>query len=329
MIWNGKNVLVTGAGGFIGSHLTEMLVKKGANVRAFLRYNSKNKAGFLDYLPDTVKENIEFFFGEIRELEAVQRALKNIDVVFNLAALIGIPYSYLHPQEVFNTNTKGILNILSAARNKSIDKIVHTSTSEVYGSALYIPIDEKHPLQPQSPYSASKIAADAVAMSFYYSFHTPVAIIRPFNTYGPRQSERAVIPTIITQAITKKSVKLGNTNTIRDFTFVEDTAEGFIKIAESDKSVGEIINIGSGSEISISDLCKKIAGLAGKDIVIETDEIRVRPKDSEVSRLLADNTRAKELADWKPKIGLEEGIKKTIEYIRENIHLYNPDKYIV
>lgn len=329
MNWKNKKVLVTGAGGFIGSHLTEQLVNHGATVRAFLRYNSRSFEGFISTLAESIKNKIELFYGEVRELETIREAMKGVDVVFNLAALVGIPYSYQHPHEVFETNTMGILNIVSVAREQGIEKIVHTSTSEVYGSAIYVPIDEKHPLQPQSPYSASKIGADALALSFFHSFNLPVSIIRPFNSYGPRQSERAVIPTIIIQALMKNEVSLGNLETTRDFTFVEDTARGFIKIAESDKSIGEVINIGSGKDISIGELCKKIAGFVGKQVEIKNDSNRMRPEKSEVKRLRASIQKAKELTGWEPQIPLDDGLKRTIDYIKANKHLYDPNKYVV
>ncbi len=327
MNWKGKKVLVTGAGGFIGSHLVENLVELGAGVRAFLRYTSDNDIGNLNELSSRVRESIEIYYGEIRDFDSVKGAMDDIDIVFNLAALIGIPYSYQHPIEVFETNTFGILNILSASRDMQLERIIHTSTSEVYGSALYVPIDEKHPLQPQSPYSASKIAADAMAMSFYYSFGTPLSIIRPFNTYGPRQSVRAVIPTIILQLINKSKISLGSLKPKRDFTFVKDTVNGFIKMAASPKSIGETINIGSSIEISIEDLAKKIAALIGKEIRIRTDNIRLRPEKSEVNRLFASHEKAKKLIDWQPAYSLEQGLKETIEFYKKNSKKYYIDQY--
>lgn len=327
MNWKGKRVLVTGAGGFIGSHLTEYLINHGAAVRAFLRYTSGGSYGQLDELSEDIKDKLEIYKGEVREFDSVKGAMKNIDVVFNLAALIGIPYSYQHPFEVFETNTLGILNILSIARDMKIERIVHASTSEVYGSAQYVPIDEKHPLQPQSPYSASKIAADAIAMSFYYSFGTPVSIIRPFNTYGPRQSVRAIIPTIILQLIKKDEISLGSIETKRDFTFVKDTVSGFIKIAESQNSIGEAINIGTSSEISVGDLAKKIAHILGKELKVSVEKERIRPKQSEVSRLLASNQKAKELVGWKPEYSLDAGLKETVEFYKLNWKKYYKEEY--
>ena len=325
----GKKILVTGGGGFIGSHLTETLVKSGSQVRAFLHYNSRNDNGFIKEFSSEIRENVDIFYGDIRELATVRQAIRDMDVVFNLAALVGIPYSFKNPQEVVGTNTIGTLNVLIAAKDEGIEKVIQTSTSEVYGSAAYVPIDEKHPLQPQSPYSASKIGSDSLALSFFFSYDLPVSIIRPFNAYGPRQSARAVIPVIVTQALTRKEISLGNLFPTRDFTYVSDTIDGFIKIAESEKSIGEVINIGSGTEISIGDLVKKILQISGKEVKIKTDSSRERPGKSEVSRLCADNQKAKDLLGWVPKIKLEEGLQKTIEYIAQNIDLYNFKKYII
>jgi NAD dependent epimerase/dehydratase len=327
--WDRKKVLVTGAGGFIGSHLTERLFELGAKIRAFVRYTSRADEGFIKYFSDDLRKNIDIVYGDIRELETVAKAMDSVDIIFNLAALVGIPYSYIHPQEVIEANTIGTLNVLMAARDAGIEKLVQTSTSEVYGTARYVPINEDHPKQPQSPYSASKIAADAIALSFYNSFDLPVAVIRPFNTYGPRQSDRAVIPSIISQALTKDKLTLGNTAPTRDFTFVTDTAEGFIKVAESEKSVGMEINIGSGQEISIEDLVRKIISLVGRDIVVEHDKERVRPVQSEVERLCADNTRARKILGWLPKVSLTHGLEETISFIKSNPGFYDPDKYRV
>jgi len=325
----GKRVLVTGGGGFIGSHLTERLAVLGASVRVFLRYNSRGDSGFVSEFPQGLMDSIEVYYGELRELETIKNVMKDIEVVFNLAALVGIPYSYKHPQEVVETNTVGTLNVLTAAKDEGVKKFVQTSTSEVYGSARYVPIDEKHELQPQSPYSASKIGADALALSFYHSFGMPVAVIRPFNTYGPRQSARAVIPTIITQTLAGKEVHLGSTHVTRDFTYISDTVEGFIRIARSEKSTGEVINIGSGTEISIADLTKTIFRIVGGNFTLKTDSKRKRPSKSEVTRLWADNTKAKTLIGWSPKVPLKEGIKKTVEYISGNMDRYNPTEYVI
>lgn len=327
--WKGKKVLVTGAGGFMGSHLTESLVKKGARVTAFVRYNSRNDPGCIKMVSQEIKDSMRIVYGDLRELETLRKAMKGNSVIFNLAALVGIPYSYIHPNEVVETNTIGTLNVLTAARVEGIEKFVQTSTSEVYGSARYIPIDEKHPKQPQSPYSASKIASDAIALSYYYAFNLPVTIIRPFNTYGPRQSARAVIPTIITQALTNQGLKLGNTRSTRDFTFISDTVEGFVKIAESENSIGQEINIGSSFEISIYDLTKKIISVLGRDVKLIEDKLRIRPQKSEVERLFCDNSKAFKIIKWKPKISLEEGLIKTIEWIQNSMNLYDPGKYQV
>lgn len=327
--WKGKKVLVTGAGGFMGSHLTESLVKKGARVTAFVRYNSRNDPGCIKMVSQEIKDSMRIVYGDLRELETLRKAMKGNSVIFNLAALVGIPYSYIHPNEVVETNTIGTLNVLTAARVEGIEKFVQTSTSEVYGSARYIPIDEKHPKQPQSPYSASKIASDAIALSYYYAFNLPVTIIRPFNTYGPRQSARAVIPTIITQALTNQGLKLGNTRSTRDFTFISDTVEGFVKIAESENSIGQEINIGSSFEISIYDLAKKIISILGRDVKLIEDKLRIRPQKSEVERLFCDNSKAFKIIKWKPKISLKEGLIKTIEWIQNSMNLYDPGKYQV
>ena len=327
MNWSKKSVLVTGAGGFIGSHLTEHLMDLNANVNAFVRYNSRNDWGLLELLPKDKLDEIEVIMGDLKDADAVRHAAKNIDIIFHLGSLIAIPYSYLHPRETIETNILGALNVLTAAKENYIEKVVHTSTSEVYGTAKYVPIDENHPLQGQSPYSASKIGADKIAESFYRSFGLPVAIIRPFNTYGERQSARAVIPTIITQTLTKGKIFLGSLHPTRDYTYVKDVVEGFIKVAESPKSVGEVINIGSNFEISIGALANKIVSLIGKNAEIITDSARVRPQDSEVERLWCDNTKAKRLLGWEPKTPLEEGLKKAIEWISEHIDLYKPEIY--
>jgi len=327
MNWNKKSALVTGAGGFIGSHLTEHLVELGANVKAFVRYNSRNDWGMLELLPEEKLSQIEVITGDLKDADAVRHAAKDVDIIFHLGSLIAIPYSYIHPRETIETNILGALNVLTAAKENNVEKVIHTSTSEVYGTARYVPIDENHPLQGQSPYSASKIGADKIAESFYRSFNLPVAIIRPFNTYGPRQSARAVIPTIITQALAKEKIFLGSLHPTRDYTYVKDVVEGFIKVAESPKSVGEVINIGSNFEVSIGDLANKIISLIGKNAEIVTDPVRVRPQDSEVERLWCDNTKAKRLLGWEPKTSLDEGIKKTIDWISNNINLYKPELY--
>jgi len=326
--WKNMKVLITGAEGFIGSHLTEEIIKKGAYVRAFIHYNPFNNWGWLDTLPEKIKSKIEIFSGDIREAYNVYRAMEGIDVVFHLAALVGIPYSYYSPESYVATNIMGTVNVLQAARDNKVYKIVHTSTSETYGSALYVPIDEQHPLQGQSPYSASKIGADMMAKSFYCSFKLPVAICRPFNVYGPRQSARAVIPTIIIQLLSgKKIIELGSLTPTRDFTYVLDTVNGFIKIAESDTTIGEVINIGSGYEISIGDVANKIAQILNLKAKMVSKKQRKRPAKSEVDRLLADNSKAKKLIGWSPKIDLETGLRMTIKWFKNNIKYYKPDIY--
>ena len=307
--------LITGADGFIGSHLTEKLVKEGYKVKAFVYYNSFNSWGWLDTLDKEVLKNIEIFSGDIRDPNGVRVALKGVDIVFHLAALIGIPYSYHSPDSYIDTNIKGTLNILQSARDNNCERVLVTSTSEVYGTAQYVPIDEKHPLQGQSPYSATKIGADRIAESFHRSFNLPVTIVRPFNTYGPRQSARAVIPTIVTQILSgKKEIKLGNLAPTRDLNYVKDTADGFISIAQSDKTIGEEINIATQKEISVVDLALKIAKLMNKEIAIESDGIRLRPEKSEVERLLGSNKKIKELTTWAPQYDLDKGLLETIEW---------------
>ncbi|MDK2801358.1 MAG: hypothetical protein PWQ70_2977, partial [Clostridiales bacterium] len=313
--------LVTGAAGFIGSHLVEYLVSKGIEVRAFVRYNSRNNWGWLE--ESSVKEKIEVYTGDIRDYDSVKDAMKDVDVVFHLAALIGIPYSYVSPLAYIKTNVEGTYNVLQAARELHIQRVVHTSTSEVYGTAQYVPINEKHPINPQSPYAATKSGADQLALTFYRSFGLPVSVIRPFNTFGPRQSARAVIPTIITQILAgKKKIKLGNLDTTRDMNYVLNTVEGFWHVGLHESSVGEVINLGSGREISIGNLANLIAGLIGEKIEIEVDLQRIRPEKSEVERLLCDSTKARELTGWKPRYSLEEGLKATISWLKEHMQYY-------
>ncbi|RXM69160.1 NAD-dependent 4,6-dehydratase LegB [Clostridium tetani] len=326
----GKRVFITGSEGFIGSHLTEKLVKLGANVTALVQYNSFNNWGWLDTFDREILNNINVITGDIREYDNMKRAIKGQEVVFHLAALIAIPYSYLSPMAYVRTNVEGTTNVLEACREYDVEKIVHTSTSETYGTALYVPIDEKHPMQGQSPYSASKIGADKMAESFYKSFDMPIATIRPFNTYGPRQSARAVIPTIISQILAgKREIKLGSLTPTRDFNYVKDTAEAFIKIAESDKTIGEVINAGSNYEISIEELVKKIIYLTNEDVKIICDEERLRPEKSEVNRLWADNKKIKTLTEWSPKYTLDEGLGETIEWIKNNMDYFKTDIYNV
>ena len=327
MDWNYQTVLVTGAGGFIGSHLTERLVELGAHTRAFVHYNSMGTWGWLDCSP--LKEEIEVIAGDISDRDSVRRAVQGIDVVFHLAALIGIPYSYHAPLSYVRTNVEGTLNVLQTALEANVERIVHTSTSEVYGTAQYVPIDEQHPLQGQSPYSASKIGADKLAEAFYCSFGLPVVTLRPFNTYGPRQSARAVIPTIITQCMVGDIVRLGNLHPTRDLSYVADMVEGFIRAASSSKAIGQVVNVGSGQEISVGDLAHKIAALMGKPVKIESEEERVRPENSEVERLWASNDRARELLGWKPRYSLDAGLRLTIDWIGEHLEYYRPDAYAV
>ena len=320
-------VLVTGAGGFIGSHLVERLVKMGLEVRAFVRYTSRPQAGFLDISSREVRSAIEFVRGDLRDSHAVREAVRGMDLVFHLGALIGIPYSYVHPRETIETNVTGTLNVLMAARETSITRVVHTSSSEVYGTARYVPIDEEHPLQGQSPYAASKIGADKIAESFYLSYGLPVVTLRPFNTYGPRQSARAVIPTIITQGLVGEEIALGNLSPRRDLTYVSDTVEGFVKAAASQGAEGQTINLGTSSETSIGDLVKKIGQLMGKTLHVRIDAVRQRPSDSEVERLLSDNSRAIKILGWQPKVSLEQGLQQTIHWVAEHLDSYRIGGY--
>ncbi|HEY0031076.1 MAG TPA: NAD-dependent 4,6-dehydratase LegB [Bacteroidia bacterium] len=327
-----KTVLVTGADGFIGSHLVEKLIEEGHKVKAFVCYNSFNSWGWLDSFPKEKLDKIEIFAGDIRDPNGVRTAMKGIDVVYHLAALIAIPYSYHSPDSYVDTNVKGTLNILQAARDFNTERVLVTSTSEVYGTAMYVPIDEKHPKQGQSPYSASKIGADAMADSFYRSFNLPVTIVRPFNTFGPRQSARAVIPTIITQLLAGKTeIKLGSLHPTRDLLFVKDTVKGFVDIANSKKTIGEEINIATQNEISIMDLAQTIIELINPKAKIISDDVRLRPEKSEVERLLGSAEKIKSLTSWEPKFTFEEGLKQTIEWFRnpENLKNYKADIYNV
>jgi len=330
----GKKILVTGADGFIGSHLVEHLIRRGADVRAFVYYNSFNSWGWLDQSPADIRQSLDVFAGDIRDPHGVRTAMQGCDVVLHLAALIAIPYSYHSPDTYVDTNVKGTLNVVQAARDLGVERVVHTSTSEVYGTARFVPITEEHPLQGQSPYSASKIGADQIAQSFYLSFETPVTTIRPFNTYGPRQSARAVIPTIITQIATgMESIKLGAVHPTRDFNFVRDTVRGFEAVAESDAALGKVINIGSNYEISIGDTAKLIAEVMGREIRFTSDEQRMRPAGSEVERLWADNGLARTLVGWSPEYagidGLRRGLKETIDWFTEpsNLSRYKAGNY--
>jgi len=322
-------VLVTGAGGFIASHLVEYLVEQGAIVRAMVRYNSRGDPGLLTMLSGELFSQLQIIKGDLRDLPTMQQAMRGVTHVFHLGALIAIPYSYLHPSDVVETNVIGTLNALLAARETGVERIIHTSTSEVYGTAIKVPIDENHPLQGQSPYSASKIGADKLAESFYRSYDLPVVTLRPFNTYGPRQSARAVIPTIISQAITQDFIRLGNQDARRDLTFVSDTVAGFIRVAQVPGIEGQTFNLGTGTEVRVGDLVEEIIQLVGKPVKVEIDPTRLRPEKSEVGRLLSDNSLARSRLGWEPRVPLKAGLRKTIEWISDHIEMYRPGQYQV
>ena len=325
--WLTQNVLVTGAGGFIGSHLVEALATRGAAVRAFVRYTSRADIGLLAFLPKPVLDGVEIIAGDLRDQDAVRRAVEDVDLIFHLGALIAIPYSYLHPAEVVETNVMGTLNILLAARDLGIPRMVHTSTSEVYGSALRVPIDEGHPLQGQSPYSASKIGADKLAESFYSAYDLPVVTVRPFNTYGPRQSARAVIPTIISQVLTRDRLHIGRLDTRRDFTFVDDTVTGFLKAAEAQGVDGDLFNLGTGEDVTIQEIIDTVFTITGVQLPIIQQEVRMRPDKSEVTRLLSDNHKAAQTLGWVPTVDLEAGLRRTVAWIEEHLDAYRPEIY--
>ena len=325
MDWTNRSVLVTGAGGFIGSHLTERLVALGARTRALVHYNSLGRWGWLDESPS--RGEVEVVAGDITDRESLRRVMDGVEFVFHLAALIGIPYSYLAPASYVRTNVEGTLNVLQVALDAGVGKVIHTSTSEVYGTARYVPIDEDHPLQGQSPYSASKIGADKQVEAFNRSFGQQVVTVRPFNTYGPRQSARAIIPTIVTQCLSGSTVRLGNLSPTRDLVFVEDTVRGFLLAADSPGAVGRVVNLGTGTEISIGALAQKIAGIMGKEVTIEADDQRKRPSESEIERLVASNALAKELLGWEPEYTLDDGLPRTIEWLQANRGVYRPDAY--
>jgi len=327
--WNGRPTLVTGAAGFIGSHLVEALARSGADVRAFVRYNSRNDYGWLEELDATTLDNVEIFRGDLANPEAADGAVKGCDSVFHLGALIPIPYSYLHPREFVDANVTGTLNVLEACRRRDVRRLVHTSSSEVYGTAQSVPIDENHPLRAQSPYAATKIGADQLALSFKDSFDTPVVIARPFNTYGPRQSARAVIATLITQAMTRDAVELGSTHPTRDFLYVGDTVRGMIRCAESEGIEGEVINLGTGVEVSVGEVASLIFRLLDRELPVEFSPDRARPKESEVERLLADASKAERLLGWKPEVALEDGLQLTVEWFRDALARYKPSLYNV
>ncbi|MCB2209924.1 GDP-mannose 4,6-dehydratase [bacterium] len=323
-----KTVLVTGAGGFIGSALVNELLNLGASVRAFLRYTSRRELGLLQFLPKNQRQKLDLFFGNLTDPDALEQATQDVDIVFHLGALIAIPYSYLHPVDVVNTNIIGTLNVLQACR-KNDCRLIHTSTSEVYGSALRIPIDETHPLQGQSPYSASKIGADKIVESYYRSYDLKAVTVRPFNTYGPGQSNRAVIPTIISQALTSNVIRLGNLTAKRDFTFVSDTVNGFIKAAQTQDIEGETFNLGYGSDISIGELTELIIDIIGKSCTVEVETQRLRPEKSEVTRLISDNSKAKSVLGWAPEVDFRDGLTQTISWINQHLDLYTPEKYVI
>jgi dTDP-glucose 4,6-dehydratase len=326
-MWTSRRVAVTGAGGFIGSHLTEALVRAGANVSAVVRYNSRGDDGNLRHLDPEVRGNLRVHRIDLADVDATRQALAGAEVVFHLAAFVGIPYSYANPHDAVLNNVLSTLNVLSVARESGLEKLIQTSTSEVYGSARAIPIPETHPLQPQSPYSASKIATDHIALSYHYAFGLPVAVVRPFNTFGPRQSARAVIPTVITQALTGSEIRIGATTTTRDFTFIEDTVRGFLLAAESPSATGEVINIGTGREISVDDTIRLIVAAVGKEAHLVRDDRRLRPERSEVLRLCADITKARRLLGFTPAVSLEEGIRRTVAWIADHLSLYRPEVY--
>ena len=319
--------MVTGAGGFVGSHLVEALVKRGARVRAFVHYNSRNDWGMLEDVAKNVLNMIEVVTGDLKDADCVREAVRGQQVIFHLGALIGIPYSYINPRDVVDTNINGTLNILSAALDLDIEKIIHTSTSEIYGTAQYVPMDEIHPVNPQSPYAASKLGADLLALSFYRSFDLPVGIIRPFNIYGPRQSARAVIPSVITQALLKRKVSLGSVYPTRDLTFVKDSVNGFIDFAQCEKTVGEVVNLGSSQEVSINQIVTLISNCSGEKIQIQREKKRIRPQKSEVERLFSDSSKARRLFGWQPKTSLKQGMEKTISWFEKNLKRYKGDIY--
>lgn len=324
-----STVLVTGAGGFIGSHLVELLLRRGRHVRAMVRYSSSGRMGWLDDIPHDLREGLEVYYGDIRDARAVRQAATGCRQIYHLAALIGIPYSYVAPDSYVDVNVRGTLHVLEAARDLGVERTVVTSTSEVYGTAMYTPIDEQHPLQPQSPYSATKIGADSIAISYHRAFGLPVSIVRPFNTYGPRQSTRAVIPTIISQALAADEIRLGSLSPVRDMVFVEDTAEGFVAVGECDACIGEVTNLATGHGVTVGDLVQQILEFTGRSLpVVETDE-RKRPDASEVFKLLGSAAAARDRTGWRPRVSLTAGLERTVEWFRQHIEAYQVGAYSI
>jgi dTDP-glucose 4,6-dehydratase len=326
---SGRSVLVTGAGGFIGGHVVEWLVRDGARVRAMCRYNSRNDRGTLDWLDPAVTDEVEVVLGELRDVESVDRAVKGVEVVLHLGAQIAIPYSYVNPRDFFEVNVLGTLNVAQAALRHGVQRVVQTSTSEVYGTAQTVPITEDHPLEPQSPYAASKVAADKLMDSYRRSFDLPVCVLRPFNTYGPRQSARAIIPTIVTQALSGTTLQLGALHPRRDLVFVEDTAAGFVAAAVSEAALGRTVHLGTDEDVSVGDLVEIVGEILGHELTVETDPARVRPPQSEVERLRASPALARELLGWEPRVDVRTGIARTIEWIERNVRLYRIDDYVI
>ena len=325
----GKSVVVTGAGGFIGGHLVERVVRDGARVRALCRYNSRNERGTLDWLEPNVLAEVEVVLGELRDVESVAAAIEGSEVVLHLGAQIAIPYSYVNPRDFLEVNVLGTLNVAQAALRHGVQRIVHTSTSEVYGTAQSVPITETHPLEPQSPYAASKVAADKLMDSYHRSFDLPVCVLRPFNTYGPRQSARAIIPTIISQALAGSTLRLGSLHPRRDLTYVEDTAAAFVAAATSEGAVGRTIQLGTNHDVSVGDLVDMVAEVLGRELTVETDPVRVRPDKTEVERLISGPRLARELLGWEPTVDLREGLARTIDWIERNVHRYRVDHYVI
>jgi NAD dependent epimerase/dehydratase len=326
---NGRSVVVTGAGGFIGGHLVESLVRDGARVRGLVRYNSRNERGTLEWLPADVATEVDVVLGDLRDIESVHRAIAGTEIVFHLGAQIAIPYSYVNPRDFFETNVLGSLNVAQAALGAEVERVVHTSTSEVYGTARFVPITEDHPLEPQSPYAASKVAADKLMDAFHRSFELPVVILRPFNTYGPHQSERAIVPTIITQALERDVLQLGSLDTRRDLTYVTDTARAFVAAAAASAAVGQTMQLGTEVDVAVRDIVTLVGQLLGRDLAVEEDPQRLRPPASEVQRLLSSPARARELLGWSPEVSLEEGLGRTIEWIERSPRRFRPEQYVI